>query len=67
MTVHYYGHSDSGINLSWSYAKDVGEIIKKHLPFDPKQQEEIMNKLPLHEQLWHLTETKKNIFLRSKY
>ncbi|CAF0893123.1 unnamed protein product [Rotaria sordida] len=65
--VHCYGHSNSGIILSWGCAKDVVEIIKKLLPFDSKQHEEIINKLPLHEQLWRLTETNKKFFLRSKY
>ncbi|CAF3283311.1 unnamed protein product [Rotaria sp. Silwood2] len=65
--VHCYGHSGSGITLSWGCARDVVEIIKKLVPFDSKQQEEIQNKLPLHEQLWRLTENKKNIFLQSKY
>jgi glycine/D-amino acid oxidase-like deaminating enzyme len=65
--VHCYGHSGSGITLSWGCARDVVEIIKTLVPFDAKQREITNGELPLHEQLWHLTENKKNVLLKSKY
>lgn len=65
--VHCYGHSGSGVTLSWGCARDVVDIIKTLLLFDPKQQEETNDKLPLHEQLWRLTDNKKSTPLRSKY
>jgi D-amino-acid oxidase len=54
--VHCYGHSGSGVTLSWGCARDVVEIITTLVPFDPKQQEIPKNEITLHEQLWCLTE-----------
>jgi glycine/D-amino acid oxidase-like deaminating enzyme len=60
--IHCYGHSGSGITLSWGCAKDVVEIIKTLVPVDSKKQER-KDEVPLHEQLWSLTENK----IQSKY
>lgn len=65
--VHCYGHSGSGITLSWGCAKDVVEIVKRVLPLESKPNDGMMNKLPLHEQLWRLADRKKATSLRSKY
>jgi D-amino-acid oxidase len=48
--VHCYGHSGTGVTLSWGCAKDVVKIVKKLLPIDEQQPSE----LPEHEQLWRL-------------
>jgi D-amino-acid oxidase len=48
--VHCYGHSGSGVTLSWGCAKDVVKIVKTLLPIDDQQP----TKLPEHEQLWRL-------------
>jgi hypothetical protein len=42
------------------HARVAVDIIKILLPFDAKQQEEVKDKLPIHEQLWRLTENRKN-------
>lgn len=52
--VHCYGHSGSGITLSWGCARDVLEIIKRVVPFHADRS--IQNQFPLHEQLWRLTD-----------
>ena len=62
--VHCYGHSGSGVTLSWGCARDVVDIVKTLLPFESKTD---TNEIPLHEQLWHLSENKKIILLSSKY
>jgi D-amino-acid oxidase len=48
--IHCYGHSGSGVTLSWGCAKDVVKILKTLLPIDEQQPKE----LPEHEQLWRL-------------
>lgn len=48
--IHCYGHSGSGMTLSWGCAKDVVELIKTLLPPNSKQE----TNLTEHEQLWHL-------------
>jgi D-amino-acid oxidase len=48
--VHCYGHSGTGVTLSWGCAKDVVNIVKTLLPIDEQQPSE----LPEHEQLWRL-------------
>jgi D-amino-acid oxidase len=48
--VHCYGHSGTGVTLSWGCAKDVVKIVKTLLPIDEQQPSE----LPEHEQLWRL-------------
>lgn len=59
--IHCYGHSGSGITLSWGCAKDVVEMIKTFVPF--YFQERIQDQSPLHEQLWRLTDER----ISSKY
>ncbi len=48
--VHCYGHSGTGVTLSWGCAKDVVEIVKTLLPIGEQKSSE----LPEHEQLWRL-------------
>ncbi len=60
--VHCYGHSGSGVTLSWGCAKDVVEIVKTLLPPKPKQQ----NNLPEHEQLWRLVPNLEYVLVKAK-
>jgi glycine/D-amino acid oxidase-like deaminating enzyme len=60
--VHCYGHSGSGVTLSWGCAKDVVEIVKNLLPPNPKQHDN----LPEHEQLWRLIPNVKYVVLKAK-
>lgn len=48
--VHCYGHSGSGVTLSWGCAKNVVELVKKLLPTGAQQATDF----PEHEQLWRL-------------
>jgi D-amino-acid oxidase len=48
--VHCYGHSGTGVTLSWGCAKDVVEIVKTLLSISEQQPAA----LPEHEQLWRL-------------
>ena len=52
--IHCYGHSGSGITLSWGCAKDVLEIIKTFVSYRAQQQ--LQDHMPVHEQLWQLTD-----------
>jgi len=54
--VHCYGHSGSGVTLSWGCAKEVVEIVKTLLPIDVQRPVE----LPEHEQLWRLVPSKED-------
>jgi glycine/D-amino acid oxidase-like deaminating enzyme len=62
--IHCYGHSGSGITLSWGAAKDVVEIVKTLLSSAPDKKKK---HLPEDEHLWRLIENKTNIHLQSKY
>lgn len=48
--IHCYGHSGSGVTLSWGCAKDVVDILKTLIP--PKYQSK--SNLAEHEQLWRV-------------
>ena len=56
--IHCYGHSGSGVTLSWGCAKDVIEIVQKLFPYRTASSD-----LPEHEQLWRLKE--KRIVIRA--
>lgn len=60
--VHCYGHSGSGVTLSWGCARDVVEIVKTLLPAKPGQE----TNLPEHEQLWRLTPNLEYIVIKAK-
>ncbi|CAF1214469.1 unnamed protein product [Adineta ricciae] len=64
--VHCYGHSGSGVTLSWGCARDVVEIIKTLVPIVESEQSKSETGMPLHEQLWRLVEYKNTNHLRSK-
>ena len=59
--VHCYGHSGSGVTLSWGCARDVVEIVKTLLPPGPQCQNEVKEELLLHEQLWRLVQDSNNV------
>mgnify|MGYP002384047814 FL=1 len=60
--VHCYGHSGSGVTLSWGCAKDVVEIVKTLLPPNPKSESDLAE----HEQLWRLVPNIKYVFITAK-
>lgn len=60
--IHCYGHSGSGVTLSWGCAKDVVEIMKNLFPPNPVQQTD----LPEHEQLWRLTPNVEYLVIKAK-
>jgi D-amino-acid oxidase len=49
--VHCYGHSGSGVTLSWGCARDVVELICRLIPPSSLGDDD---KRPEHEQLWTL-------------
>lgn len=60
--IHCYGHSGSGVTLSWGCAKDVVNIVKELFPPNPKDQTD----LPEHEQLWRLTPHVEHIVIKAR-
>jgi len=60
--VHCYGHSGSGVTLSWGCARDIVEIVKNLLPPNQKQE----NNLPEHEQLWRVIPNHEYIVIKAK-
>ena len=60
--IHCYGHSGSGVTLSWGCAKDVVEIVKKLFPCDGKPRGIEDANVPEHEQLWRLTDMTKSVW-----
>lgn len=49
--IHCYGHSGSGVTLSWGCAKDVVELVKSIYPCRPAETKDLAE----HELLWRLT------------
>ena len=60
--VHCYGHSGSGVTLSWGSARDVVEIVKGILP--PRVQSKKDG--PEHEQLWRIIPRRESIIFIAK-
>ena len=60
--IHCYGHSGSGVTLSWGCAKDVVDIVKRLFSPSPKYQTD----LPEHEQLWRLTSNVEYLVIKAK-
>ncbi|CAF4450804.1 unnamed protein product, partial [Adineta steineri] len=64
--VHCYGHSGSGVTLSWGCAKDVVEIVKTLIPTNSKQENHEKNNISEHKLLWRLVPNPEHILLTSK-
>ncbi|CAF3895781.1 unnamed protein product [Adineta steineri] len=64
--VHCYGHSGSGVTLSWGCAKDVVEIVKTLIPTNSKQETHEKYNISEHELLWRLAPNPEHIRLTSK-
>jgi glycine/D-amino acid oxidase-like deaminating enzyme len=60
--IHCYGHSGSGVTLSWGCAKDVVDIVKTLLPPNPKEESD----RPEHEQLWRIVPNFQYIVIKAK-
>lgn len=56
--IHCYGHSGSGVTLSWGCAKDVVDLVKTFIPCRSSPTKTLSE----HELLWRLTTR-----LQSKY
>lgn len=64
--VHCYGHSGSGVTLSWGCAKDVVNIVKTLFPLTRQSDETATSHLPEHERLWRLVPNPRYIVLQAK-
>jgi hypothetical protein len=59
--IHCYGHSGSGVTLSWGCAKDVVQLVREYCPLNCKTKQ---TDRPEHEQLWRLSSSNSNSSIR---
>lgn len=60
--IHCYGHSGSGVTMSWGCARDVVELAKKYLPSKENSKK---NQRVEHEQLWRIVPKRDFIIIRA--